>query len=506
MFGKTADHTKFEALKGPFANNFEVSAACVGCHTEAEAQIKKTIHWTWDYISPRTGQRVGKENVINNFCTNAKNNEGMCASCHIGNGVREGEEYTFQKESSVDCLVCHDRTAGYYRTPPTKGNAVCATMFEGLPPIDYPHVAQNVGLPGRENCGSCHFFGGGGDGVKHGDLDTSLKNPPKELDVHMATDGANFACTRCHVTKHHAIAGSHYEMVAHDEHGVGGPGELRQAATCESCHGTEPHPKPSLIGYQLDAHAARIACQTCHIPEFARGGVATMTDWDWETAGKLLDGAGYYEEEYTQGNGEHRHTYWSIKGSFVWGENLTPTYKWFNGDMRYTMPTEQIDDSQPVVPINDVLGDASDPGSRIWPFKEMHTRIPYDAGNKTLVYNHLWGDDDAAFWGNFDIAKSIEAGMEIEQRPFSGEIGFLPTVSNWPITHMVAPKDAALDCSACHARDSRLAKVAGVYMPGFSRFGWLETLGLAGLGLTLLGVVLHGGLRIALRSNGKGEE
>jgi octaheme c-type cytochrome (tetrathionate reductase family) len=498
LVGRTADHSKFEALKGPFADNFEVTRACLTCHTEAEAHVKKTLHWTWDYTSPRTGQRLGKENLINNFCTNAKDNEGMCATCHIGNGVKAGEDYSFQKESSVDCLVCHDRTASYYRTPPTRGNSACATMFEGLPPIDYAKIAQQVGLPGRENCGACHYNGGGGDGVKHGDLDSSLNKPSKALDVHMAADGLNFSCTNCHVTSDHQIAGSRYDMSAKDEVGPGKPGQPREAATCESCHGAKPHPKPSLIGWQLDAHAERIACQTCHIPQIARGGVATMTDWDWQTAGKTLNGKGYYEEEYKQGNGEHRHTYWSIKGNFVWGENLTPTYKWFDGSMHYTLPTDKVDDTNPVTAINDPQGSSTDPKSRIWPFKEMHTRIPFDKGNQSLVYNHLWGNDDDAFWGNFDMKKAIAAGMAIEKRPFSGEIGFLPTVSNWPITHMVAPKTDAVKCGECHREESRLAKVAGVYMPGFTRFGWMDALGIAALALTLFGVVVHGGLRIAI--------
>ena len=45
-----------------------------------------------------------------------------------------------------------------------------------------------------------------------------------------------------------------------------------------SCHGMKPHPKASLIKLQLDTHAERIACQTCHIRGSRRGGVGTMTD------------------------------------------------------------------------------------------------------------------------------------------------------------------------------------------------------------------------------------
>ncbi|PHQ95640.1 MAG: hypothetical protein COB39_12730 [Marinosulfonomonas sp.] len=33
--------------------------------------------------------------------------------------------------------------------------------------VDLKKAAQSVGMPGRENCGNCHFYGGGGDNMKH---------------------------------------------------------------------------------------------------------------------------------------------------------------------------------------------------------------------------------------------------------------------------------------------------------------------------------------------------
>ena len=58
------------------------------------------------------------------------------------------------------------------------------------PAVDLEKVAKSVGMPGRQNGGACHFFGGGGDHVKHGDLDSSLTKPSRDMDVHMAVDGA----------------------------------------------------------------------------------------------------------------------------------------------------------------------------------------------------------------------------------------------------------------------------------------------------------------------------
>jgi hypothetical protein len=34
----------------------------------------------------------------------------------------------------------------------------------------------------------------------------------------------------------------------------------------------------------------------------------------------------------------------------------------------------------------------------------MHGKQPYDTGNKTLVVNHVYGDDDTALWKNYDYA------------------------------------------------------------------------------------------------------
>ena len=150
----------------------------------------------------------------------------MCAVCHIGNGVKAGEDYTFQKESSIDCLVCHDRTNTYYRTPPTHGNAACATMFEGLPAIDYAKVAQHVGLPGRENCGSCHYNGGGGDGVKHGDLDFLAEQAVQGA---RRAHGGGRAQLRLHQLPRHQRPSDFGQPLRHDGQGRKGRRQARRA-------------------------------------------------------------------------------------------------------------------------------------------------------------------------------------------------------------------------------------------------------------------------------------
>jgi octaheme c-type cytochrome (tetrathionate reductase family) len=498
----TADHSKFKELKHAFDSGPEVTKACLSCHTEAGKHVMATKHWTWEFKNPKTGQTLGKKHLVNTFCTNARGNEGMCAQCHVGYGWKD-ESFDFSKEENIDCLVCHDRTGTYYKTPNSAGNKACAVMFEGKKAIDWQHVAQNVGLPGRENCGACHFYGGGGDGVKHGDLDSSLRLPKKALDVHMDAEGLNFACTECHKSDKHDIAGSRYDMQAKDTAGTGKPGEQRHAASCESCHGNGPHDM-DLTGLKLNDHVAKVACQTCHIPSFARGGVATKTSWDWRTAGKTKNGEGYKEHGYIQGNGEDRAVYKSIKGSFQWGENLTPHYAWFNGVMDYTTIDSKFDPAKGPVEVNRLVGEPGAADARIWPFKRMQTVQPYDKGNNTLVYMHLWGEDDNSYWGNYDFGRAIRTGMEKNNLPYSGEYGFVETYSYWPITHMVAPKHDAVRCAECHSKDGRLEGIGGVYLPGRDSGNLLDVLGISLVMLTFLGVLGHAFIRVCCNKAKRG--
>lgn len=493
--GTTADHSKFKELQGPFTTGPEVTKACLQCHTEAAHQIQQTTHWTWAFRHPVTGQDLGKRNVINNFCVATATNWPRCTSCHIGYGWKDDAGFDFAAQQNVDCLVCHDTTGGYRKFPTGAGHPTYEAK-EFPPgsgnvwqPPDLARIARNVGPTSRETCGACHFYGGGGDAVKHGDLDSTMATPGKALDVHMAPDGLNFQCSTCHTTGSHQVSGSRYVTKAVDRIGIDVPGHTDDTrATCESCHGMGPHDEG-----KLNDHTDVVACPTCHVPEFARGGKKTKMWWDWSTAGRLNDQGKPFKLKDADGYD----TYDSQKGDFVWKANVQPEYRWFNGEIRYTLLNDTIDPSG-IVPINSIGGGAGDPDSRIWPFKVMRGRQPYDVGNRILAVPHLFGKDEAAFWGpgKFDWQKAIAAGMEGRNVTFSGEYGFVETEYYWPITHMVAPADEALGCESCHAEGGRLAGLTGFYLPGDGRHAWLGTVGWSLAGLTLLGVVVHTLLRL----------
>ena len=491
----TADHSKFEQLQGPFKDGPSVTEACLSCHTEAAKQLMKTTHWTWAFDNALTGQQLGKKNVVNNFCVATASNWPRCTSCHIGYGWKD-DKFDLTAERNVDCLVCHDKTGTYKKFPTGAGHPNYEPKMwppkkgKIWPPPDLVKIAQSVGKPGRDNCGACHFYGGGGDGVKHGHLDSSMHRPTHSTDVHMDVDGLNFSCQTCHTTGGHEIAGSRYTPNAADTHGIDIPGRTdNNRASCVSCHGEAPH--AANADPKLDQHVDKIACVTCHVPRFARGGRKTKMWWDWSTAGKkdqhgkpivIKDAQGYP-------------TYDFKKGDFRWEADVVPEYRWFDGKLAYATLGQKIDDSK-VVPINTIGGSANDPGSRIWPFKVMRGRQPYDTENKVLAVPHLFGKDDDAYWKSFDWGRAINAGFEASGLKFSGHYDFVETEYYWPVTHMVAPKEEALACGDCHSQQGRMAGVSGVYLPGRDRAKWLDMIGwLAVLG-TLGGVSLHGFVRM----------
>ncbi|MEW5910141.1 MAG: cytochrome c3 family protein, partial [Thermodesulfobacteriota bacterium] len=315
--GITVDHSRLEVLSKPFKSGPEITKACQSCHTEAESQFHQSIHWTWK--ADETRGKAGYS--LNNFCISAnKMTDKGCLSCHPS--WNKGLD-------SINCLVCHGQK-----------DLNLEEAFEDLKALSVSKdpeevelakeiqenirtAAQSIGLPGRKNCGSCHFYGGGGDGVKHGDLDSSLTKPNKGLDVHMGIDGQDFRCTRCHTTKLHNIAGRVYTVPAASSRKSLVEDDLIAKITCESCHTGTPHK----AGSKPNDHTDRVACQTCHIPAFARVNPTKMV-WDWSKAGKLKDGKPY------KTTGEFgKEDYLSIKGEMKWEKTVKPVYYWFNGSI-----------------------------------------------------------------------------------------------------------------------------------------------------------------------------
>jgi octaheme c-type cytochrome (tetrathionate reductase family) len=495
----TADHSQFKGLQQDFDSGSAVTRACLECHAKAADEVMASKHWTWEFDDPHSKKKLGKKNVLTSFSLGIQSNNPVCNACHVGYGWKDNS-FDFTAKENVDCLVCHDTTGAYRKGtgmaghPPVVAMEVPPGSGNIVKPVDLKQVAQNVGKSSRDTCGNCHFHGGGGDGVKHGDLDSSLAAPEKDVDVHMDSLGLDFTCSECHQTTDHQVSGSRYALTAKDDQGalMRGRKEDRNAATCQSCHGNTPHKVT-----RLNRHADTLACQTCHIPRFARGGIATKMTWDWSVAGETdLDG-----KPLTLKDDNGHVIYDAKKGRFTYGENVVPSYFWFNGKVSHLTATDKIDPTRPVA-LTRFEGAPDDGESRIWPFKVMRAMQPYDQVHLTMLKAHTTGTDEDSYGTSFDWNKAIARGMKDAGHPFSGQFGFVKTEMSWPITHMVAPKEQSLNCADCHGAQSRLAGVPGIHIPGHHAHEWLDKLGWPLAGLTLLGVMAHGAGRVLVRRKG----
>jgi octaheme c-type cytochrome (tetrathionate reductase family) len=477
----SVDHSKFSQLQKKFIKPQDVTAACIDCHNERHTEVMKSSHWNWEreeYIEGRGIRYVGKKNILNNFCIGISSNEQSCNKCHIGYGWGD-KTFDFKNPNNVDCLACHDNSDTYVKQ---SGGA-------GMPDpsVNLTLVAQRVGKPTKTNCGTCHFFGGGGNNVKHGDLEKALFDTHREVDVHMASDGVNLDCVDCHRTEKHQMLGKVYSLSSMN----------RNRSTCEQCHGETPHENDV-----INEHTLKVACQTCHIPEYAKVN-ATKMRWDWSTAGRLVNGEPV-EEKDSLGND----AYMSIKGSFKWERNVKPEYVWFNGTASHYLLGDTVSANAPIQ-MNTLHGSYDDPEAKIIPVKIHRAIQPFDPVNKTLVQPKTFANKkgEGGYWKDFDWQKSITAGMKEINLPYSGKYGFVETEMYWPVNHMVSPKENVVKCNECHTRDdSRMSNLKDFYMPGRDYSATVETFGIVAIMFSLIGVGTHASIRIFSHpKNGKGK-
>lgn len=410
------DHKNLFDGYGELTTGPQVTKACLGCHADAGEQMLHTAHWKWESepveVEGREGLfTTGKKKSINNFCIGIQGNWPSCTACHAGYGWDDAD-FDFENKTNIDCLVCHDNS-GIYR----KGKA--GLPLEG---VDLMTAAKSVAVPTRENCGGCHFRGGGGNAVKHGDLDESLYYPTEGIDVHMGR--YNFQCVDCHQTEDHVIGGRSSTVSLDNKNQI----------ACVDCHTPKLHSDD-----RINAHIETVACQTCHVPEIAVA-QATKTHWDWSQAG----------DDFRDDDVHH---YLKIKGEFIYEKNLRPEYRWSNGLAQRYLMGDPLNTDGPTA-LNAPLGDIRDPAAKIWPFKIHRAKQPYDTEYNYLLQPVTSGE--GGYWNDFDWDKAFRLGEEVSGTRYSGKYGFAETEMYWPSTHMVAIKDKALQCQACHSEGGRM--------------------------------------------------
>jgi octaheme c-type cytochrome (tetrathionate reductase family) len=432
------DHTTL--INGPFNSGEQVTKVCLQCHEKQAQDFIKTTHWNWKGTpnhlkgKEKSGEELGKANMLNAVCTSIEGGKDgivheQCSKCHAGYGWTR-TSFDFTDTGKIDCLVCHAKKGNYARS--VGGTVDMKAMEKGS--LNLELAARSVGVPGRNNCGACHYYGGGEDSVKVPGIESTLEKKDRKLDVHMGTKasgGEDMVCQACHITREHKIAGAS-SMTAHYDSRV----------NCEDCHfgAKAPHQKAK-NGAIIARHSKRVACQTCHIPYFGRS-QATKMEWYWSDAGKELKSEEQFDKE----------TYVKKMGRFKWGMNEKPVYAWYNGTIEHYLKGQVIKDPSKPVVVTRPVGSIKDENARIYPYKLFIGDLPMDSTYKYLnIFQHY-----KSFWLDFNWEKALVGGAEGSGLPYSGKYQFVKTASYFSVSHEVAPKEEALQCGECHAGGRRM--------------------------------------------------
>jgi hypothetical protein len=246
----------------------------------------------------------------------------------------------------------------------------------------------------------------------------------------MGKDGANMQCVDCHAGEDHRVRGRGADLSASDM-----PKKPLSCGTAE-CHGSAPHAVKS-----LNRHAERVACESCHIPTFARTDPTDMAR-DWSKPK-------YNPEKDKYG------------ATITLAKDVTPVYAWWNGLSAATFLGETARTlSDGTVAMFVPQGDRSDPKARLFPFKLHKGRLPLLAGKEWLVPVNV-----EEFFADGKLNEAVKNAALATYGVKDATYGWRDTTRYMGIFHGVRPATKALACLDCHRPNGRLDWV-GLGYPG----------------------------------------
>lgn len=419
-----------------YFEHYEGTKTCLECHEEEAETFFHSQHYQWRGDAPNIvnadGQKLGKMNTINDFCTSPQanwigvvtNQAGTvlskgCSKCHAGNGLLPEETMSDAQLENIDCLICH--ASGYRRDlyEDENGNPEWKPILwknqEGL-----DSVSKRISMPKNVMCLRCHSASGGGPNWKRGDIEYVLSECDREHDVHMAEDGAGLHCVDCHAGEDHRVRGRGVDLSGSDM-----PGPRLSCAT--ECHDSDPHSEP-----MLNTHTLRIDCTVCHIPRFAKVDPTDMSR-DWSTP--------HYNE-----------TIGKYEATILFASNQIPTYAWFNGNTKALLPGSPIQkDKDGLVEMMIPLGERSDAASKIHAFKIHKGRLPVLAEKNWIIPIVV-----EEFFADGDMDKAVRNAAEEMYDCSDADYTWQDTIRYMGIFHGVEPAENALKCLECHGVKGRM--------------------------------------------------
>ena len=401
---------------------------CLSCHANEANDMLQTTHYRWlgdvpDMLNDIGVQQGKLTNAVNSYCINILGDWPVCGSCHAGRGKRP-DDPTAGVEN-IDCLVCHSEEYAVQRSRQPDGSMGVANPTDSM--------VQNVQRPGRANCLKCHATAGGGDAVKRGDLSlATITNADPNFDVHMNTAGADLSCQACHVFENHKVLGKGSDLRPTDDLSRG------SEVSCVTCH-TGKDTANGHATAKVNDHVARVACQTCHIPTYAK--VATETHRDWRTHhdGTPADGV--------SGPG-HPHTEKLA--------DLIPEYKFWNRlSENYLLgddASQTFDPATGAYPTSRPEGDINEVGSKLYPFKYKTATQPMTIADNSLIALDTF--EYLSVSGN--AVTAVENGLVNMGYPATEPYEWVVTDTYQLLNHGVNSASGVLQCTGCHENNAQV--------------------------------------------------
>ncbi len=328
------------------------------------------------------------------------------APCNSTGGFAQKTFTDYQGTEHTWNLPVHDDDGSFQYGPDETAMGITAV-----------EAAQTVHLPTRASCLRCHAYAAGTNCGKRGDISTASISPPANLDVHMSPDaeGENMSCQDCHEYDNHHVLGRGLDLR---------PNDRPERLTCTNCHNSQPHDST-----QLNQHTVRVACQTCHIPTYAKMGFSTEVERNWEHphwAAGLFGGQGGYKPE-------------ELRDS-----NLTPTYAWFDGTSNvYARGEVIVQNAMGYYEMGSPNGDVNSAGAQIYPMKEhISNSARHDTTGQLVPHSTF------KYFVTGDFNQAVADGMAFAG--LTGSWTLVPVHTYQTINHGVEPSDNALACGQCH--------------------------------------------------------
>jgi cytochrome c len=401
---------------------------CLECHDQHAHDVFASTHYQWkgsspDMINQATWLQGKHAGAVNTYCGNILGNWEGCSSCHVGRGAEPEETPTRAQLENIDCMVCHQdeykrkRVEGVFQPDTAAMN------------ISMDEAVQTVHEPTRASCLQCHAKAGGGDAVKRGDLALATAHTAdRQFDVHMATTGADLNCQSCHVPENHRFPGKGSDIRPTDLPGV----DLD--CTTGGCHESRPHESSD-----INQHTAKVACQTCHIPTYAKN------------AGDSIATEATELHRSWQAGSEHDHP--PFHPVLLKANDQAPVYRHWNraSDNYLLLDAVYADPETGTYHTSVPDGAVDDPDSKLYPFKYKTSDYPLRTASNQLI-----ALDTSVFFATADADAAVVAGLENMGFDWQDGYEWITTDTYQLLNHQVSPVEDALNCSACHMNTARM--------------------------------------------------